>query len=122
MDEHTIDMQEQDVDDDYDDDYNNHDEQFIETEPHSHEGEESNVAGNLLDAISIQVDIVMGAVKMSLEELSALKMADIIKLGNWNQTVKLCIDNNPFAEGILVDLGGVISVKIINKIENTAGR
>lgn len=79
-----------------------------------------NDAEQLLDRVNIQVDVVIGEARMSMRELTRLKLSDIIKLGNLDQLVKLQIENQAFAEGILVDIGGVIGVKITNKIKNIA--
>ncbi|MDD3266851.1 MAG: FliM/FliN family flagellar motor C-terminal domain-containing protein [Burkholderiales bacterium] len=65
--------------------------------------------------IDLPIVVVIGSVKLSLKKLSELKLGDVVKIDDWNQIVKLYLSEQLIAEGILVDIDGIIGVKITNK-------
>jgi flagellar motor switch/type III secretory pathway protein FliN len=68
-----------------------------------------------VNSIDVPIMVVFGNVKLSLKQLHQLKIGDQLQLDKWNQLVKLYVYEQQIAEGILVDIGGVLGVKITQK-------
>ncbi len=74
---------------------------------------------NNISNIDIPIMVVVGTLKISLRKLQSLKSGDVLNLDKWNQIVKLYIQEQVIAEGVLVDVGGIIGVKLTNKSSNS---
>ncbi|MCE2706589.1 MAG: FliM/FliN family flagellar motor switch protein [Proteobacteria bacterium] len=68
------------------------------------------------DNLEVQIRCEIGKVSLSLAELSKIKIGDTIEFMRWpTQLVKLSVNNNYFAQGLLVEINGMLGVKIIKK-------
>jgi len=69
-----------------------------------------------MDDVDITVMCEVASVKLSLTELSQLKIGDTLELSSWPNTVRLLVGGRPIAEGVLVEISGMLAVKIIRKL------
>ena len=69
-----------------------------------------------LDELSLQVRCEVGTISMTLEELYNLKVGDYIEFIKWPGRVKLLLNDYLFAEGYLVEVDGMLGVKITNNL------
>lgn len=69
-----------------------------------------------LDEISFTVKCEIGHVAISLNELLNLKIGDCLEFMRWPGKVKLKLNDYLFAEGYLVELDGMLGVKITNNL------
>ena len=69
-----------------------------------------------MDDVDITVMCEVASVKLSLAELSQLKIGDTLELSSWPNTVRLLVGGRPIAEGVLVEISGMLAVKIIRKL------
>lgn len=67
-------------------------------------------------AINLVVRCEIGMVNVSLEKLTQLKIGDVLELTRWPNTVKLTANGAYFAEGILVEVEGMLGVKLTRKL------
>lgn len=65
-----------------------------------------------MNAVKVQVTCEVGSVNMSMSELSNLKTGDFIEFCKWPNTVKLKLNNSYIAQGYLVEVQGMLAVKI----------
>ncbi|MFN8770725.1 MAG: FliM/FliN family flagellar motor switch protein [Neisseriaceae bacterium] len=65
--------------------------------------------------ISLNLNCEIGSINMSLAQISKLKLGDIIEFVPWPSHVKLTLNGNYFAQGELVEVNGMLGVKIISK-------
>ncbi len=66
--------------------------------------------------IYLNVKCEIGTVSYSLADITKYQVGDIIEFTRWPNKVKLTINGVSFAEGILVEVEGMLGVKIINKL------
>lgn len=66
--------------------------------------------------VDVSIVCEAGSVQISLAKLSQLKIGDALELSRWPNTVRLLIDRRPIAEGVLVDISGMLAVKITRKL------
>lgn len=65
--------------------------------------------------VNLQVSCEIGAISITLDELSHLKVGDCLEFMHKANKVKLRLNNTTvFAEGYLVDVNGMLGVKITN--------
>jgi len=69
-----------------------------------------------LSSISFRVTCEVGQTSISLSELSNLKIGDCINFIKWPGMVKLKLNDYLFAEGYLVEIDGMLGVKITNRL------
>lgn len=66
--------------------------------------------------IELMVSCEVGQVTLSLGQLMQLKVGDSLEFMRWPGKVKLRVNNNLFAEGYMVEVNGMLGVKITNRI------
>ncbi len=62
--------------------------------------------------VKVQLKCEVGAVNLSMSELSTFKIGDMVEFGKWPNTVKLILNNSCIAEGYLIEVQGMLAVKI----------
>jgi flagellar motor switch/type III secretory pathway protein FliN len=65
-----------------------------------------------MNTVKVQLKCEVGVVSISMEELSNIKVGDMVEFGKWPNTVKLILNNSCIAEGYLVEVQGMLAVKI----------
>lgn len=68
------------------------------------------------DLINLQLSCDIGAVSLSLAQINKLVVGDYVEFNKWPSKVKLRLNGSLFAEGYLVEINGMIGVKITNKL------
>ncbi|MDQ5921558.1 MAG: hypothetical protein QG673_1617 [Pseudomonadota bacterium] len=66
--------------------------------------------------INLQIKCEVGQVSISLAKLVKYRIGDTLEMAKWPGKVKLTANGTYFAEGVLVDVAGMLGVKITNKI------
>lgn len=69
-----------------------------------------------LEEISFKVSCEIGSVAVSLNELLNLKIGDCLEFMRWPGKVKLKLNDYLFAEGYLVEVNGMMGVKVTNNL------
>ncbi len=69
-----------------------------------------------LEDVEVTVVCQVAEIKMSLAKLSQLKVGDSLELTTWPNTVRLLVNSRPVAEGVLVEISGMLAVKITRKL------
>ncbi len=67
-------------------------------------------------AVNLVVRCEIGMVNISLDKLSQLRVGDVIDLIRWPSVVKLTANGAYFAEGVLVEVDGMLGVKLTRKL------
>jgi flagellar motor switch/type III secretory pathway protein FliN len=65
-----------------------------------------------MSAVKVQLKCEVGVVNISMAELSNIKVGDMVEFGKWPNTVKLILNNSCIAEGYLIEVQGMLAVKI----------
>ncbi len=65
-----------------------------------------------MHTVKVQLKCEVGVVNISMAELSNIKVGDMVEFGKWPNTVKLILNNSCIAEGYLVEVQGMLAVKI----------
>lgn len=65
-----------------------------------------------LQSVKVQIKCEVGSVNISVSELSKLKVGDVLEFGKWPNTVKLILNNACIAEGYLIEVQGMLAVKV----------
>ena len=65
-----------------------------------------------LKDVKVLVKCEVGSVNISVSELSKLKVGDMLEFNKWPNTVKLLVNGACIAEGYLIEVQGMIAVKI----------
>ena len=73
-------------------------------------------AGISLEDVDVVVRCEVATVKLSLARLSQLKVGDSLELTKWPNTVRLMVNSRPVAEGVLIEVSGMLAVKITRKL------
>lgn len=68
------------------------------------------------DELTFKITCEIGAATLSLAKLSTLKVGDCIDFMRWPGKVKLKMNDYLFAEGYLVEVQGMLGVKITNNL------
>lgn len=66
--------------------------------------------------INLLVKCEIGQISISLEQLTKFKEGDTVELIRWPNKVKLSANGAYFAEGVLVEVEGMLGVKITRKL------
>lgn len=69
--------------------------------------------------ITVSVRCEIGSVNLSLHDLHSLKIGDTVDFMRWPGFVRLSANNIIFAEGVLVDVNGMLGVKITKSLQKT---
>ena len=67
------------------------------------------------EQISLQVKCEIGNLNIQLDELLQLKIGSVVDIVKWPHAVKLTANGIYFAQGMLVELEGMLAVKITSK-------
>lgn len=67
--------------------------------------------------ITVSVRCEIGEVNLSLADLYNLKIGDSVDFMRWPGFVKLSANNVIFAEGVLVEVNGLLAVKITKSLQ-----
>jgi len=67
--------------------------------------------------VELQVKCEVGRLSMSLNDLLQLRVGSVVDLVKWPSAVKLSANGVYFAEGVLVELDGMLAVKITTKYQ-----
>jgi flagellar motor switch/type III secretory pathway protein FliN len=67
--------------------------------------------------VELRVKCEVGRLSLSLSELLQLKVGSVVDLIKWPGAVKLTANGVYFAEGVLVELDGMLAVKITTKYQ-----
>ncbi|MBP9742310.1 MAG: FliM/FliN family flagellar motor switch protein [Burkholderiales bacterium] len=94
------------------------DDEDLPEEEHDDDFEANGIDDALISAddVSLQIKCEVGQITASLAELAKYKVGDILDLVKWPGKVKLSANGTYFAEGVLVEVSGMLGVKITNKI------
>jgi len=65
--------------------------------------------------IQLPLRVEVAQVKMSVDKLLQLKIGDALELGNYNKSVNLYLGDLLVARGKLVELHGMLAIKILEK-------
>jgi type III secretion system YscQ/HrcQ family protein len=86
------------------------------TEPYPEDEGERDMLGVAAD-VPVQVVAVMGKKNITIKELSALKMGEVIELGRpANEIVDLVAGGKLIAKGELVEIEGKLGVKVVKMV------
>lgn len=66
--------------------------------------------------INLTLKCEIGTISVSYAQLNSYKIGDVVEFMKWPGKVKLSIHGAYIAEGILVDVEGMLGVKITNKL------
>ncbi len=66
--------------------------------------------------INIKIQCEIGQIALPLSSMVNCRIGDIIEFTKWPNKVKLTANGTYFAEGILVEVAGMVGVKITNKL------
>lgn len=105
------------IDSTVDDDEDDEEDEFLEEEEgDDFQADDSDDALISADDVSLHIKCEVGQITASLAELAKYKVGDIVDLVKWPGKVKLSANGTYFAEGVLVEVSGMLGVKITNKI------
>lgn len=93
-------------------------EQQIYTDEDRSDSFDSTSGGISANTIELAVRCEIGMVSVSLEKLMQLRVGDVFELSRWPNTVKLTVNGAYFAEGILVEVEGMLGVKLTRKLSS----
>lgn len=72
---------------------------------------------DVLASANFELKCEVGAVNLSFQEISELKVGDSIEFIKWPGKVKLRLNNLIFAEGYLVEINNMLGIKITNRYD-----
>lgn len=67
--------------------------------------------------VSVSIRCEIGVVNLSLHDLHNLKIGDTVDFMRWPGFVRLSANNVTFAEGVLVEVNGMLGVKITKALQ-----
>lgn len=68
------------------------------------------------DEVNVKLICEIGAVNLTIDELKELKVGSTVEFIKWPNKVKLRLNGTSFAEGYLVEVNGMLGVKISNRV------